>query len=212
MIKSEYYVNIRNKGVIIKNDILITKTSCIKLKSVVPENINSLKNIKNNVKKDNNSLSIDFKKLKEEYINKSNKRVKAGSIFTNIKANRFNKRFDRFNMRFNCFFNKSLLKTNVCTIKDSTIVKNHVDAWTSKNDLIVKNYVDACTSTDDPLLKIMSIHILAQMISLLKIMFMHVLTQMILLLKIMSMHVLTQMVLLKIMLMHVLTQMMYVLM
>ena len=46
---------------------------------MVRENINSLKNIKNNlynVKKDNNSLSIDFKKLKE-YINKSNKRVKA---------------------------------------------------------------------------------------------------------------------------------------
>ena len=74
MIKNELYVNIRNKDHIINNDMLINKTKCIKLKSVVSENINSLKNIKNNlynVKKDNNSLSIDFKKLKEEYINKS---------------------------------------------------------------------------------------------------------------------------------------------
>ena len=72
MIKNEYYVNIRNKSPIINNDTLITKTNCIKLKSVVRENINSLKNLENNlynVKKDNNSLSIDFKKLKE-YINK----------------------------------------------------------------------------------------------------------------------------------------------
>ena len=106
MTKNEYYVNIRNKGHIINNDMLINKTKCIKLKSVVRENINSLKNIKinlYNVKKDNNSLSIDLKKLKEEYINKSNKRVKARSIFINIKANRFNKRFDRFNVRFNRF-------------------------------------------------------------------------------------------------------------
>ena len=93
MTENEYYVNIRNKGHIINNDMLINKTKCIKLKSVVRENLNSLKNIKNNlynVKKDKNSLSIDLKKLKEEYINKSNKRVKAWSIFINIKANRFN--------------------------------------------------------------------------------------------------------------------------
>ena len=43
--------------------------------------------------------------------------MKARSIFINIKANRFNKRFDRFNMRFNRFINKSSLKTNACTIK-----------------------------------------------------------------------------------------------
>ena len=76
MTKNEYYVNIRNKGHIINNDMLINKTKCIKLKSVVRENINSLKNIKNNlynVKKDNNSLSIDFKKLQKGNINKSNK-------------------------------------------------------------------------------------------------------------------------------------------
>ena len=142
MTKNEYYVNIKNKSHIINNDTLITKTNCIKLKSVVRENINSLKNTKNNpynVKKDNNSLSIDFKKLKEEYINKSNKKVKARSIFINITANSFNKRFDRFNMRFKCFINKSLLKTNASTIKDSTIVKNHVDACTNTDDLIVKN-------------------------------------------------------------------------
>ena len=110
MTKNEFYVNIKSQDHIINNDMLINKTNCIKLKSVIRENINSLKNIKNNlyiVKKNNNSLSIDFKKLKEQYINKSNKRVKARSLFINIKANRFNKRFDRFNMRFNCFINKS---------------------------------------------------------------------------------------------------------
>ena len=138
------------------NIMLILEIRVIKLKSVVREKINSLKNLKNNlyhVKKDNNSLSIDSKKLKEEYINKSNKRAKARYIFINIKANRFNKRFDRFNVRFNCFINKSSLKTNVCTIKNSAIVKNHVDVCTSKNDLIVKNYADACTSTDDLIVK-----------------------------------------------------------
>ena len=80
MTKNKYYVNIRNKGYIIINDMLINKTKCIKSKSVVLENINSLKNIKNNlynVTKGNNSLSIGLKNLKEEYINKSNKRVKA---------------------------------------------------------------------------------------------------------------------------------------
>ena len=72
-------------------------------------------------------------------------------------------------IKFNCFINKSSLKTNACTIKDSAIVKNDVDACTSKNhlvknhtnactsknDLIVKNYADACTNTDISLLKIM---------------------------------------------------------
>ena len=42
MTKNEYYVNIRNKGHIINNDMLINKTKCIKLKSVVRKNINSL--------------------------------------------------------------------------------------------------------------------------------------------------------------------------
>ena len=49
MIKNEYYGNIRNKSPIINNDTLITKTNCTKLKSVVRKNINSLKNIKNNL-------------------------------------------------------------------------------------------------------------------------------------------------------------------
>ena len=64
MTKNEYYVNIRNKGHFINNDMLINKTKCIKLKSVVRENIKSLKNIKNNlynVKKDNNSLQLILK-------------------------------------------------------------------------------------------------------------------------------------------------------
>ena len=80
MTKNEYHVNIKNWSHIINNDMLINKTKCIKLKGVIQENINSHKNIKNalyNVKKDTNSLSIDFKKLKEEHISKSNKRVKA---------------------------------------------------------------------------------------------------------------------------------------
>ena len=66
--------------------------------------------------------------------------MKARSIFININANRFNKKFDRFNKWFNHFINKSSLKTNACTRKDSAIVKNHID------DLIVKNHVNACTN------------------------------------------------------------------
>ena len=49
MTKNEYYVNIRNKSHIINNDMLINKTKCIKLKSLVRENVNPLKNIKNNL-------------------------------------------------------------------------------------------------------------------------------------------------------------------
>ena len=79
--------------------------------------------------------------------------MKARSIFINIKASRFFKRFDHFNVRFNRFINKSSLKTNACSIKDSAIVKNHVDACTSKNDLTAKNHIDACTNTDDLIAK-----------------------------------------------------------
>ena len=71
MTKNEYYVNIKNKSHVINNDMLINKTKCIKSKSVVRENINSLKNIKNNlynVKKDNNSPSIDLKMLKKNIL------------------------------------------------------------------------------------------------------------------------------------------------
>ena len=87
---------------------LITNTNCIKSKSMIRENINSLKNIKNNlysVKKDTHSLSINFKKLKEDHISKSNKRVKVQFILINININRFNKRFNRFNKRLNRFIN-----------------------------------------------------------------------------------------------------------
>ena len=47
------------------------------------ENAKSLKNIKNNVysvKKDSDSIQIDLKKLKEEFINNVNKRTKIRSI------------------------------------------------------------------------------------------------------------------------------------
>ena len=40
MTKNEYYVNIKNQGHIINNDMLINKTNCIKLKSVIRENLN----------------------------------------------------------------------------------------------------------------------------------------------------------------------------
>ena len=43
MTKNEYYVNIKNRHHIINNDTLITKTNCIKLKSMIRENIKSLK-------------------------------------------------------------------------------------------------------------------------------------------------------------------------
>ena len=164
MTKNEYYVNIKNRSHIINNDMLINKTNCIKLKSVIRENVSSLKNIKNNlyrVKKDTDGFSTDLKNLKEEHINKSSKRVKVRSIFINIKANRFNKRFNRF-------INKPSSKINACTIKYSAIIKNHVDT---------------CTSTDDLIVKIMLMHILALMISLLKIKLTHVLALMISLLK-----------------------------
>ena len=131
MTKNEYHVNIKNWCHIINNDMLITNTNCIKSKSMIRENVNSLKNIKNNlysVKKDTDSLSIDLKKLKEEHINKSNKRVKVRFILINIKINRFNKRFNRFNKRLNRFINKA----------------------SSKDSVIVKNHVDACTETDMP--------------------------------------------------------------
>ena len=148
MTKNELHVNIKNRCHIINNDMLITKTNRIKLKSMIRKNVMSLKNIKNNlysVKKDTDSLSIDLKKLKEEHINKSNKRVKVRSILINIKVNRFNKRFNRLNKRFNRFINKASSKINACTVKDSTIIKNYVDVSTSTDDLIVKNDVDACT-------------------------------------------------------------------
>ena len=92
MTKNEYYVNIKNRHHII-NDTLITKTNCIKLKSMIPENVKSFKIIKNNlysIKKDSDSIRIDLKKLKEEFINNFNKSAKIRSITTTteIKTNK----------------------------------------------------------------------------------------------------------------------------
>ena len=140
MAKSKFYINIKNRCH--NNNALITKTNCIKLKSTLRENVKSLKNIKNklySVKKDSDSIQIDLKKLKEEFINNLKKRAKIQSInTTEIKTN------------------KTSSKKNVAyTIKDSgtstddLIDKNHVDACTSTDDLIVKNHVNAFISTDD---------------------------------------------------------------
>ena len=85
MTKSEFYINIKNRHHIINNDTLITKTNCIKLKSTLRENVKPLKNIKNNLyslKKDSDSIQIDLKKLKEDFINNFNKRAKIRSINT----------------------------------------------------------------------------------------------------------------------------------
>ena len=51
---------------------------------MIRENVELLKNIKNNlygVKKDIDSIQIDLKKLKEQFINNVNKRAKIRSIF-----------------------------------------------------------------------------------------------------------------------------------
>ena len=156
MAKNKSYINIKNRGHIINNDMLINKTNRIMLKSLIRKNVESLKKIKNNhfsVKKYTDSFSIDLKKLKEEHINNSNKRVKAQSIVINNKAICSNNRFNHFINRFNRFINKSSSKTNAHTIKDSAIVKNQVDACAIKDSAIVKNQVDACNSTDDLIVK-----------------------------------------------------------
>ena len=92
MAKSKFYINIKNRRHIINNDTLITKTNCIKLKSTLQENVKSLKNIKNKlycVKKDSDSIQIDLKKLKQEFINNFKKRAKIQSInITEIKINK----------------------------------------------------------------------------------------------------------------------------
>ena len=72
---------------------IIFRANCIKLKSMIRENVKSVKNIKNNlysVKKDCGSIQIDLKKLKEEFINNFNKRAKIRSITTTteIKTNK----------------------------------------------------------------------------------------------------------------------------
>ena len=71
---------------------LIITTNCIRLKNMIRKNVKSLKNIKNNLysaKKDSDSIQIDLKKLKEEFINNFNKRAKIRSIATTeIKTNK----------------------------------------------------------------------------------------------------------------------------
>ena len=165
MTKSEFYINIKNRRHIINNDTLITKTNCIKLKSTLRENVKSLKNIKNNlysVKKDSDSIQIDLKKLKEEFINNSNKRAKTRSIIlSKIKAYNFKRIMRELAVELALAFNNSKIKTNIkdrgivdaCTSTDDPIVKKYVDACTSRDDLGVKNHVDVCTSTDDPIVK-----------------------------------------------------------
>ena len=46
MTKNEYHVNIRNWCHIVNNDMLITKTNCIKLNSMTQKNVMLLKNKK----------------------------------------------------------------------------------------------------------------------------------------------------------------------
>ena len=151
MRKNEFYINSKNIKHVTKNDMLIFRANCIKLKSMIRENVKSVKNIKNNlysVKKDCGSIQIDLKKLKEEFINNFNKRAKIRSIIiAKIKTYNFNKRMRaRPIINTKIKTNKASSKNNAaCTIKDSGIV----DVCTSTDDLIVKKYVDACSSTDD---------------------------------------------------------------
>ena len=92
--KSEFSINIKSRRHIINNNTLITKTNCIKLKSMLRENVKSLKNIKNNlysIKKDSDSIQIDLKELKEEFINNFHKRAKIRSITTTTTEMKTNK-------------------------------------------------------------------------------------------------------------------------
>ena len=90
--KIEFLINIKNWRHVIKNDTLIITTNCIRLKSMIRENVKTLKNIENNlysIKKDSDSIQIDLKKLKEEFINNFNKRMKIRSITTTkLKTNK----------------------------------------------------------------------------------------------------------------------------
>ena len=64
MTKNKSYINTKTRHHVIRNDKLIITTNFIKLKSMIRENVKSLKNIKNNlygVKKDIDSIQIDLK-------------------------------------------------------------------------------------------------------------------------------------------------------
>ena len=92
MTKNQSYIDIKNQHHVIKNDTLINTTNCIRLKSMIRENVKSLKNIKKKIfialKKNSDSIQIHLKKLKEEFINNFNKRAKIQSITTtHIKTN-----------------------------------------------------------------------------------------------------------------------------
>ena len=116
MTKNESYINIKNWRHVIKNDTLINITKCIKLKSMLRENVKSLKNIKNNDSSDSSdSIQLDLKKLKEEFINNFNKRAKIRSI-TTIKTKT----------------NKTSPKNNAADIKKGSVI---VDACTSIDDI-----------------------------------------------------------------------------
>ena len=81
--KSEYHVNIKNWCHVVENHTLINITNCIKLKSMHREYVDSLRKIKNDfysTKKDCDSIRIDLKKLKGEYINNFNKRAKVHQL------------------------------------------------------------------------------------------------------------------------------------
>ena len=159
--KNEFYINSKNINHVIKNDMLIFRANCIKLKSIIRENVKSLKNIKNNlydIEKDSDSIQIDLKKLKEEFFDNSNKRAKIRSIILpKIKAYNFKIIMREVALALALAFNKSKIKTNIndsgiigaCTRTGDPIVKKYVNACTSTDDLIVKNHADACTSTDD---------------------------------------------------------------
>ena len=45
MAKNESYINNKNQHHVVKNDMLIFTANCIKLKTMIRENVNSLKNI-----------------------------------------------------------------------------------------------------------------------------------------------------------------------
>ena len=88
-----------------------------------------------NVKKGSDSIQIDLKKLKEEFIHNFNERAKIRSIvIAKIKTYDFKRRMRTY-----------------------AIIKKHVGACTSTDDLIVKKYVDAyactnyvCTNENEP--------------------------------------------------------------
>ena len=159
--KNEFYINSKNINHVIKNDMLIFRANCIKLKSIIRENVKSLKNIKNNlydIEKDSDSIQIDLRKLKEEFFNNSNKGAKIRSIILpKIKAYNFKIIMREVALALALAFNKSKIKTNIndsgiidaCTRAGDPIVKKYVNACTSTDDLIVKSHADACTSTDD---------------------------------------------------------------